>query len=265
MGTLFEKGKINENYDISKIKKTISDDAVNKIYNLINEKDKIVNTDSYLEISYRNTFAFKNLLEKFNKGAFVSDDSFESLLVYHFTQIEKKQIDIYHKFFIPKNISNLKFNEKFDFILSLCGLTFENLYSLIPTIVSFLKVEGKLAVLIPTCWFNRENMNKIEQKIIGYAKKNDKKWVFTEDLEPAIKEYGGESLGIIDTDIKLTFSRFEIAKLFSLTKLYDAVIKNNMAQLELADLPEYGIEINTSILIIKKKKKTITKDNLFNI
>jgi len=59
-------------------------------------------------------------------------------------------------------------------------------------------------------------------------------------------------------------SRVEISYLSSMDKLFNADLQNNIAILETIDIPKTDLDIPLSALVVRKKSKTITKDNLFS-
>ena len=262
---LFEKGYINDNYDKDKIKKIFSNEMINEFFAKINKIAGKIENNSYLEISHENTNSFELMLNNFKEGVFLSDDPFESLLVYHYSKIINKNLNVYNYFFTPKSLSALKLNESFDFIFSLLGISFEQLFLIIPQILGFLKIDGILGLLIPSYWYDRDNLTPIESEIINYSKQNDKKWIFTDKLDPVIEENGGNVIGFEQMPFNININRLDLAYISSLSKLYDSIIKNNIAHLEIVNIPEKDIEIRTTLLTVKKTKKTINKDNLFNL
>ena len=266
MSTKFNfKGHLNKNFNPITIKNKFNREVFESFFNEASKIAESINKDSFLEMSYKFSPAYQYMLDIFKNGAFLSNDDFESLLVYHLSILENKKIDVYNNAFSFESLSVLDFTEKFDFIYSLLGLTFNDLYSILPQILSYAKIDGILAFKIPAYWYIKENTLEIEKKIIDYSKQNDKKWIFIEPLEPVIEKNGGELLGIKELNTKAILTRAELAYLSSLDKLHDAVIHNNKAHLEIVSFPESGIEIRESVMVIKKKKKTLTKNNLFNV
>jgi|GEM_PF-1367421 len=261
---IYEKGNI-DTYIANNINYKFTNDDIKNIINKINEISPINEKDNFLEISHTHTLGYLILTNIFKKGIFISDDPFESLLEYHHSKLNNKELDIYNHYFSTNSLSSLSFAESFNFIFSLSGLSFENIYSILPQLINFLKIEGLIALLIPAYWYDRENATELEKKIINYSKQNDKKWIFVEDINPVITENGAEMLGLYPIELKIKINRLELAYISSLNKLYDAIINNNRAHLEICDIPEKNIELRSTLLIIKKKKKTITKDNLFKI
>ena len=136
---------------------------------------------------------------------------------------------------------------------------------MLPLIIGFIKIAGILAINIPAYWFIKDNLTEIEKTIIDYSKQNDKKWIFVEPLEPLIEKNGAELLEIRESSLKYNIDRLELSFISSLKKLYDSVIQNNKAHLDILKIPEKYIELRSAVMIIKKKKKTLTKENLFNL
>jgi hypothetical protein len=260
---LFEKGNIDEY--IKNLKYKLSDDEIKKIISIIFEKVKDLNPGNCLEISHESTNFYTAVSGKFGECYILCDDSFESLLAYNNATNKNIKLNVLNHSFSQKSLEKLKMNERFDLIISLLGLSYDNIFSLIKEIIGLLKVNAILAIIMPTYWFDRSNLNDTELKILNYSKKNDKKWIFTEELKPIIAESQSEILENIKLPFNIKFNRLEIAYLSSLNKLYDSILKNNIAHLEIADLPVDNLEIGISLMIIKKNKKTINKDNLFNV
>ena len=259
------KGNINKNYDENSINNKYPISDINLFFKEVNDIVNDIKKDSYLEISHKYTPAYKVLLKEFKNGTFLSDDAFESLLVYHYSKNDNIDIDILNYNFTYNSLDSLKLNEKFDFIFSLFGLTFEKLYSCMPQLISFLRVDGILAIKIPAYWYIKTNQTEVEKDILNYSKQNDKKWIFVEPIEPIIEKNGGEILTLKEIPQNTKLNRFELAYISSLNKLFEAIKENNKAHLEIVNIPEDNIEIRSALLLIKKKKKTITKDNLFNL
>lgn len=262
---LFFKGNINENYNEDAINKKF---PINEIESFLNEIKKVYpafNKENYLEISHKFSPVYKIMAKEFKKSIFLSDNSFESLLTYHYSKIDKIDIDVLNYDFSYNSLASLKLNEKIDFIFSLCGLTFENLYTSLPQIIGFLKIDGILALIIPAYWYIKNNQTENEKNILDYSKQNDKKWIFVEPIEPIIEKNGAEKLILKELPHTIKFNRFELSYISSLNKLHDSIKQNNKAHLEVVKIPEENIEIRSSLLLIKKKQKTITKDNLFKL
>ena len=127
------KGNINKNYNEDTINNKYPTSEIVSFINEVTNNINDLNKDNYLEISHRYSPAFKVLLKDFKNGTFLSDDAFESLLVYHFSKNENINIEILNYDFTYNSLDSLKLNEKFDFIFSLMGLTFEKIYSCIST------------------------------------------------------------------------------------------------------------------------------------
>jgi hypothetical protein len=256
------KGNINTNYDKSFFEARQSfinyENFTNEFYPLLKNKD------SYLEMSHVFSPAFFSAVKDFKEGYFLSDNSFEAFLTYHFSKIENKNVNVYNTAFNITQIEKLKFNEKFDFIFSLFGLSFESLYNLLPVMIGLAKVDGIIAIELPAYWFFRENISDVEKAILAYSKQNDKKWLFTEPLVPIIEENKAEFVFLKETGRTKKVDRLELAFLSSLHKLYNAQIENNIAVLEIVNFPEKDILLKTAVLAIRKKSKTVTKDNLFS-
>jgi hypothetical protein len=219
----------------------------------------------YCEISHYFSGACSVMLEEFKSGIFISDDPYEALLAYHYSIIKNEKLDVYNYLLNPGNLLELKMNETFDFIFSSFGLSYEKLYSFLPDIIGLLKVGGVLVLEIPSYWFFRDNMSAQETDILDYSMKNDKKWIFSEPVEPLIRENGADLVALKQLDGKRVVNRLELSYISSLQKLHKAHVENNIAVLEVANIPEENMEIGNAVIIIRKNKKTLTKDNLFSV
>lgn len=259
-----EKGSINRDY---------SREAINKLYPPASYQDILtpfkeflndVKSDKYLEVSHFFSPYFNRLLDFFNEGYFLSDDPFASALVYLQSVLNNKNLNALNFKFNGKKIDSQNFSEKFDFIFSRLGICFQDLYLYLPKFISYLSVGGILAFVIPSFWFFREELSETEKSILAYAKRADKKWLFVEPIENAIVEAGGEIVSFNKIEDKQKTSRVEIAYLSSMDKLFNAELQNNVAILETVDIPKADIDISLSALVVRKKSKTITKDNLFS-
>jgi hypothetical protein len=259
------KGNINKNYTDEILENKYPITGITSFLDEVTNTDNNFNKENYLEISHKYSPAYKVLTKKFKNGTFLSDNAFESLLVYHSSKKDNVNIDILNYEFNYNSLDSLKLNEKFDFIFSLFGLNFEKIYSCMPQLINYLKVEGILALKIPAYWYIKNNCSEIENTILNYSKQNDKKWIFVEPIDPIIEKNGGEIISLKEIPQNVKLNRFELANISSLNKLYDAIKNNNKAHLEITNLPEDNIELRSALLLIKKKKKTITKDNLFNL
>lgn len=261
---MFFKGNITQNYNEESVKKNNPVKEIEDFFNAI--KSTIpANPEKYLEISHKFSFGYQVLLKHFKSGYFLSNDAFESLLVYHFTTIDKQKLDILNVEFTPNSLARLKINEQFDLVYSFSGITFDELYNILPQIIGFAKIGGTIAVKVPAYWFLKEKNTELEKKILDYSKQNDKKWIFVDPLEPVIEKNGGKLLKIIELPQTIKINRFELAFMSSLKKLYDAELQNNKAHLEVLTFPEENLELRGALLLIKKITKTVTKDNLFNL
>ena len=151
-----------------------------------------MNYGKYIEISNKFTFSYQELLKYFKSGFFISNDAFESLLVYHFSLIDKRKLEIFNIDFNPNSLARLNINEQFDLVYSYSGITFDELYNILPQIIGYAKIDGTIAVKVPAYWFLKENNTELEKKILDYSKQNDKKWIFAEPIEPVIEKNGGK-------------------------------------------------------------------------
>jgi len=264
------KGCISKIYSEENIRKNNPADEIESFYEIIKSfcKQKNIeniNSEKYIEISHEFTSGYSVLLDHFKNGVFLSDNAFESLLVHHFAFIGKKNIEVINDDFKPNSLTSLKINESFDLVFSYKGLAFEELYTILPQVIGLLKVGGILALRIPAYWFIKENITETEKTILEYSKQNDKKWIFPEPLEPVIEKNGAELLTLSEIPQNFSLNRFELAYYSSLKKLYDAEIGNNKAHLEILKFPSENLEIRGALLLVRKTKKTVTKDNLFSV
>lgn len=218
----------------------------------------------YLELSHYATGAYPFLLEHFAEGAFVSDDPFESLFEYHISSLDKKRLEVYQNRFTYKTLLPGQ-TECYDAIFSFFGLSFDNLYALLERALTLLKVGGILAIEYPAYWYSLEELTPLEKQIMSYSKKNEKKWLFVDPLEPLIEEHKGELLFRKVFEHSHSLNRFELSYLSSLDKLNKAERESNMGHLEICDIPGKDLKLRSALLVIKKRGKVLTKDSLFNI
>ncbi|MBN2546796.1 MAG: hypothetical protein JXB50_13435 [Spirochaetes bacterium] len=260
----FEKGNINEFFDKNEYIKT-PDILLKEFFDEINKNVEFIEKECFMEISRTFTNSFKNIINDFKEGAFLSDSAFDSLLSYHFCNLNNYNVKSYNFNFNAQRFESLKFIEKFDLVYSIFGLTFNNLYEMMGQIINFLKINGILAVLIPAYWYIKDNLLEIEKTILNYSKQNDKKWIFVEPLDLIVNENNAVIINNIELKNKILINRYELSIISGLEKLKDAVIKNNIAHLDVSNIPDNKLELRTSLLLIQKKSKTLTKDNLFKI
>jgi len=232
------------------------------------ELDRVIedlNRDNYLEISYNFSKNYNYFLTKFKKGYFLSDDSFYAALVYHYSQKDNKDIDVYNYSFNKKSFDKLNLYEGVELVFSSFGITYQNLFDNFDLIANLLKVGGIIFLELPSYWFFRDELNEDEKAILNYSKVSDKRWLFTEDISPIIEENNCEIITQKRVNNQKILDRLDISYLSSLDKLHKASIENNIAVLEICDIKERELKINSSILVIKKKSKSINKDNLFSV
>jgi hypothetical protein len=258
-----QKGFVNDsvNEEFSK-----SDKNTEAFKNFMDTVTSVVKPggENCCEISHYFSASSAGLTGEFNNGIFISDDPYVSLLVYHHSVIKNKSLKVHNRLFNPGNLQELKMNESVDFIFSTFGLSYEKLFSFLPDMTGLLKVGGIIAMEIPSYWFFRDDLSADESKILDYSMKNDKKWIFSEPVEPVINENGAELVMLKKLDGKKKINRLELSYISSLHKLHKAHVENNIGILEVADIPEDDIELGKALFIIRKKEKTLTKDNLFN-
>ena len=258
-----EKGFVNGSVEKEFKKAAEKSASIKKILDEAEASD--TGKNNYCEVSHYFSGSCKIMLDEFKSGVFISDDQYEALLAYHHSITENKKIDVYNRFFNPGNFLDLDMNEKFDFVFSSLGFSYEKIYSFLPDVIGLLKVGGVMILEIPSYWFFRDNLNDHENIILDYSMKNDKKWIFSEPVEPIIKECGAELVGIKQLDDEIKTDRLELAYISSLHKLHKAHVENNMAVLETAGIPEKDIVLGKALLAVKKNEKTLNKDNLFSI
>ena len=259
------KGYINENFGDLFFESTGS---IENSENLRIELGKVVENiskDNYLEISYNFSKNYNYLLNIFKNGYFLSNDSFNALLTYHYSKKYNQNLNVYNYSFSNKDLEKVDIYEKMDFIFSSYGITYENLFNALPNILKILKIGGIVFFELPSYWFFRDDLNEDEKSILNYSKTSDKRWLFTEDIKSIIEENGGEIVSIKKTNDQKILNRIELSCLSSLVKLHKASIENNIAILEVANIKENNHILNSAVLIIKKIKKTLTKDSLFNL
>jgi hypothetical protein len=220
---------------------------------------------SFCEISHYFSSSSSDMTGDFKNGTFISDDPYESLLTYHYSVIKNKSLNVYNCHFNPGSLDELKMNESIDFIFSIFGLSYEKIFSFLPDMIGLLKVGGIIALEIPAYWFFRDDLSADESVILDYSMKNDKKWIFSEPIEPVINESGAELVSLTKLDDSKTVDRLELSYISSLNKLHKAHVENNIGVLEVANIPEKNINLQKALLVIRKKERTLTKDNLFNI
>ena len=217
------------------------------------------------EISHYFSSSSADMTDKFKSGMFISDDPYEALLAYHYSVIRNKDIKVYNYLFNPGNLKEMKMNESVDFIFSSFGVSYEKLFSFLPDMTGLLKVGGIIAFEIPAYWFFRDALNSDENIILDYSMKNDKKWIFSESIEPVINENGAELVSLSMMEGHKILNRLEISYISSLHKLHKAHVENNIGVLEVAGIPETGISLQKAFIVIRKQEKTVTKDNLFSV
>jgi hypothetical protein len=261
---ILEKQNINENYNQKILSERFNFQLFENIYKQINQNLKLDKKEKFLEISHYFTPTFQYFSKDFNQGYFLSDNSYQSLLVYHIAEKENQNINVLNYNFNFKHLYSQDYYENFDLIYSIMGMSFQEFYELIPHLIEFLKMDGKLILVYPTYWMSQENLSDIEKVILNYSKQNDKKWIFIEPLETILTKNGAHIIENKTSNLPFKINRIELAYLSSLTKLYNAEIAQNTAHLEVCNIPQKDITLNTNILTIEKTEKTITKYNLFN-
>ncbi|MCG8572576.1 MAG: hypothetical protein MJB14_20780, partial [Spirochaetes bacterium] len=199
----------------------------------------------------------------FTQTSFVSDIPFEALLV--LKQAEKLKLDtiVYQYPFLFNDFFPVK-EEQFGSIYSFMGLSFDFFQNLLEKILILLKVNGIFLFEFPAYWYLRDENNETEKTIVEYSKQNEKKWLFIKPLDQMVEEHKCQLLTLQRLDYTYTLNRTKLAYLSSLEKLHKAEIDHNRGHLEICQIPEKDIKINSGIMIIKKAEKVLTKDNLFN-
>lgn len=247
---------------------------IENVYNKIKAKDKyqeifdktkhlLTGKAHYLEISHYHSPAYKVLNNLFEKGDFISDDPFEALLELHLAKDDNIPLDVYNYNF-KDNLTEKFKAEKYDAIFSFYGLSFTNLSELIEKVLTLLKINGIFVLEFPAYWFIKGETLPIEKEILEYSKINDKKWLFVKPIEELVKENKCKLEIVEKLSYTHTFNRQELAYLSSLDTLYNAELARNKAHLEICNIPEKNIELQTGLIVIKKEEKVLTKDNIFN-
>ena len=191
---------------------------------------------------------------------FLTDDSFTAMLEYHCYP----NVDVWHLPFNSVGFETFGHKEQYQLIVSDFGLNYSDLFDNMKYFMSLLQCGGYFIPIVPAWWFLRDNLNEGENEILQYAKKTDKQWIFQENLDFAAEDNGGKVERIVRLDNTREFHRGEAAKLAGLTKLYQAECTGDISILETVTIPQ-TLELTPAALVIQKQKKTLDKNNLFNI
>lgn len=257
---MHDKGCLNKNYTKEQLEARLNTNGYKQIIDLA--ADYSTDSASCCELSHRFSFAYRYLAEKYSSCDFISDDSFEAMLEYHTSVIDKHTIQVYHNCFSPAGLLPGR-EECYDAVFSFMGLSFDAFINLFEKIMTLLKIGGIFVYQLPAYWYLTEGKNELEKQIISYSKQNEKKWLFVNPLEEIVKEHNGELLLLDKTGLDLPITRIQLARLSSLEKLYKAEQENNKAHLEICGLP-LEMQLPTAAVVIRKKEKILTKDNIFN-
>ncbi|MBN2739057.1 MAG: hypothetical protein JXR70_18910 [Spirochaetales bacterium] len=257
----FAKGNIHENFQKSHLDKIHPLEIVEQAFEDSLAEIELPGHQLCLEISHRYSPLQPVIMKHFQSSVFLSDDPFESLLVYH--HFHHENLEVYQLPFQSKALENLAKTLQADLIFSYLGIPFKGLSALLPELLALVKVSGFIACIIPTYWFSQEKAHGDEKKLLAYSKQNDREWLFTEPLNGVAEENGAELVGIHPLGKSAKMPIIDVAYLAGLSKLYKAVVENNNAHLEVADVPD-EIDLDLSVLIIKKLKKTVNLNNLFS-
>lgn len=260
----FDKGNINSFFENNTYKR-ISIELTNEIVTEIKKRGSLNREKNILEMSSFYSDSITHFANETKERYFITDSSFEALLAYHITKSQNIVVKSISTNFSRNSIEKLKLTEFFDVIYSILGFSFNNIYELIPPLLSLLKINGFIFLIVPAYWYIKEKITNIEEKILNYSKQNEKKWIFVEGLAPIVKDNKAELHEITELKNNIKLSRYEIAKISSLEKLKEAEEENNIAHLETSNIPKNNFELRTALIVIQKKDKTLTKDNLFKI
>ena len=242
-----------------------NEDGTDRISRIITKSlDYIDEKNHYLEFSRQHSTGFKVLKSHFSMGDFISDDSFESMLEYHLSSNDKIDINVYHSPFIFKKLFP-GIEDKYNAVYSFYGMSFDHFYTLSEKILTLLKIGGIFVLEFPSYWFIKDEISEMENQILKYSRVNEKKWLFIKPLDEVTKENNCEIVLLEKTGDIHTVNRKGLAYLASLEKLENAENTDNKAHLETCNIPADGIQLSSGLLIIRKKEKVITKDNIFNI
>lgn len=255
-----DKGCLNKYYNREKLEKQFDGSGYKQVLDL--SASFLGEKGGCCELSHSFSYAYKSLGETFSKCDFVSDDSFEAMLEYHMISQEGRETRVFHNTFSPESL--LKDNQEcYDALYSFMGLSFDSFITLFDRIMTLLKIGGIFVYQLPAYWYLKDDNSEVEKQIISYSKQNEKKWLFINPLEEVVKEHNGELLLLQRIEQEKKMSRAELAYLSSLEKLLKAEQTKNKAHLDICDLPE-SLALPTAVAVIRKKKRVLTKDNIFN-
>jgi hypothetical protein len=247
-----------------------------KLENLSGEVDELISylpgieTQSgngrFIELSRYYSDASIKLLDSFDEGTFISCDPFNALLVHHVTAIKQSSnVETWHIPFTVSSLQDKTFNESASLLFSLSGLTWEDYYTLVPGIMNMTAVGGLIYLEFPAYWFIRDDLNDDENAILAFSKKNDKKWLFSEPVEPLFEENGAELVELTKSSRVINCTRLEIARLSCLHTLEKADLENNIAITDTCNIAENDLQIPVGRMVFRKKAKTLNRDNLFSV
>jgi hypothetical protein len=211
-----------------------------------------------LEISHSYSMLSENILSA--EKVFLTDDAFTAMLEYHCYP----NVDVWHLPFNNVGFETFGQKEQHQLIVSDFGLNYSDLFDNMKYFMSLLQCGGYFIAVVPAWWFLRDNLNEGENEILQYAKKTDKQWIFQENLDFAAEDNGGKVERIARLDGTREFHRGEAAKLAGLMKLYNAECTGDISILETVTIPQ-SLNLTPAALVIQKQKKTLDKNNLFNI
>ncbi|MBR3731229.1 MAG: hypothetical protein IKQ61_11800 [Spirochaetales bacterium] len=191
---------------------------------------------------------------------FLSDDDFSAMLAYHC----HPDIQSFNYPFNAAGFEAFAQKDKFNLIISDFGLDYSDLFDILKHIVSMLAIGGCFVAVVPAYWFLHDDMNEDETQLLSYSKQTDKKWIFQDNLDFAAEDCGGKVERIVKFGITRPLDRAEAAKLAGLTKLYNAECTGDISILEPLTIPQ-NLKLTPAAVVIRKEKKTLDKNNLFNI
>ncbi len=206
---------------------------------------------------------FLQISDNSNNTTILCNNKAESYLFYCSSLLNDKPITVINKKFSLMDNKNL--TNKFDLVSINFNISFNNFLDYIKDIIGYIKADGYLIIIYPYIWFNRNNLLNCELSLIEYAKSNDKRWLFCESITEYIdnNEYTIVKNELI-TDVYSNYSLLNVSHICSLEKLKKTILGNDTNLINSINLPS-EFTLQSGLLVIKKNKKTITVDNLFNV
>jgi hypothetical protein len=255
---LHYKQHINPTYDSEAVEQRF--DILTSYYSSLSQLVSEISPECHkvLEISH----AYSPILSIIgtDQKYFLTDDDFTALLQYQI----RPDVDVWHLPFNTVGFETFGQKEQYQLIVSDFGLNYSDLFDNMKYIMALLKCGGYFIAVVPAWWFLRDNLNDSENEILKYAKQTDKQWIFQENLDFTAEDNGGKVERIVRLDGTREFHRGEAAKLAGLTKLYNAECTGDISILEPLTIPQ-NLKLTPAAVVIRKEKKTLDKNNLFNI